>query len=239
VTEYQLPPAVSIELAEDVRTYWLDRARQHTSDSYAGVRISKFPEDLRVFEHLMWLSRASAVIEIGAQYGGSALWFRDRLQTMIHYGRIADGRVISIELNVAPAEEQIAAADPSYANTITLVEADVRDPELPDRVTELVPDRARCLVVEDSAHTYETTAAALSGFARFVPVGGYFVVEDGCVDVEEMRLSDDWPRGVLPAMRDWLATEEGTRFTVRRDLERYGLSCHPQGFLQRVEATEA
>jgi len=239
VTDHQLPPAVSIELAEDVRTYWLDRARQHTSDSYAGVRISKFPEDLRVFEHLMWLSRASAVIEIGAQYGGSTLWFRDRLQTMIHYGRIPDGRVISIELNVAPAEEQIAAADPGYADTITLLEADVRDPELPDRVTALVPDGARCLVVEDSAHTYETTAAALRGFARFVPVGGYFVVEDGCVDVEEMRLSDEWPRGVLPAMCDWLATAEGARFTVRRDLERYGLSCHPQGFLQRVEATEA
>jgi cephalosporin hydroxylase len=239
VTEYQLPPAVSIELAEDVRTYWLDRARQHTSDSYAGVRISKFPEDLRVFEHLMWLSRASAVIEIGAQYGGSTLWFRDRLQTMMHYGRIAGGRVISIELNVAAAEEQIAAADPSYANTITLVEADVRDAELPARVAELVPDGARCLVVEDSAHTYETTAAALRGFARFVPMGGYFVVEDGCVDVEEMRLSEDWPRGVLPAMRDWLATAEGAKFTVRRDLERYGLSCHPQGFLQRVEATEA
>jgi cephalosporin hydroxylase len=186
----------------------------------------------------MWLSRTSAVIEIGAQYGGSTLWFRDRLQTMQRYGRIADGHVISIELNVAPAEEQIAAADPSYAKTITLVEADVRDTELPDRVAELVPGGARCLVVEDSAHTYETTAAALRGFARFVPLGGYFVVEDGCVDIEEMRLSDDWPRGVLPAMRDWLVTAEGSRFTVRRDLERYGLSCHPQGFLQRVEANQ-
>lgn len=239
VAEYQLPPAVLVEFGQDVRRYWLDRARQHTSDSYAGVQISKFPEDLRVYEHLMWWSTPSVVVEIGAQYGGSTLWFRDRLRTMTHYGRIADGRVISIELDVARTEEQLAAADPSYAESIMLVGADVRDPELPGRVAELVPKGARCLVVEDSAHTYDTTMAALRGFARFVPVGGYFVVEDGCVDIEEMRLSEDWPRGVLPALGDWLATADGRKFSVRRDLERYGLSCHPRGFLQRVEALEA
>lgn len=239
MTESQLPPAVSVKLDQDVRAYWLDRVRQHTSDSYAGVPLNKFPEDLRVYEHLMWLSRSDVVIEIGAQYGGSALWFRDRLKTMTRYGRIADGRVISIELNAAGTEEQLAAADPDYADNISLVGADVRDPELPDRVADLIPASARCLVVEDSAHTYDTTLAALNGFARFVPAAGYFVVEDGCVDIEEMRLSDDWPRGVLPAIRAWLDTPAGGKFTVRRDLERYGLSCHPYGFLQRVETGDA
>jgi cephalosporin hydroxylase len=92
------------------------------------------------------------------------------------------------------------------------------------------------MVIEDSAHVYETTTAALRGFARFVPAGGFFVVEDGCVDVEEMRLTPDWPRGVHPALNDWLETPAGRRFTVRRDLELYGLSCHPGGFLQRVGA---
>jgi hypothetical protein len=39
---------------------------------------------------------------------------------------------------------------------------------------------------------------------------------------------------VLPAIRDWLAGSEGSRFVVRRDLETYGISCHPEGFLQRA-----
>ena len=51
---------------------------------------------------------------------------------------------------------------------------------------------------------------------------------------DEMRLEDAWPRGVLPALERWLGTEEGSAFTVRRDLERYGMSCHPRGFLQRI-----
>ena len=89
-------------------------------------------------------------------------------------------------------------------------------------------------MIEDSAHVYETTYASLAGFARFVPPGGFFVVEDGCVDVDEMRLSPDWPRGVLPALHDWLGTPRGQGFRVRRDLELYGISCHPEGFLQRL-----
>jgi cephalosporin hydroxylase len=229
-----LPPTVEIGLHEPVREYWLRRVRQHTSDSYAGVPMSKFPEDLRVYEHLLWIVRPKVVIEIGTQYGGSALWFRDRLVALARYGGASNPRVISVDLDVAQAGAALEAADPEYAATITLLQGDVRDSSVPAAVKALFPAGARCFVVEDSAHTYETTSAALAGFSQLVPPEGFFVVEDGCVDVEEMRAEDEWPRGVLPAVRDWLGTEAGKNFTVRRDLELYGISCHPEGFLQRI-----
>jgi cephalosporin hydroxylase len=220
-TEEGLPPSVSLDLTQRVSSYWLDRVRQHTSDRYAGVAISKFPEDLRTYEHLLWASRANVVIELGAQFGASALWFRDRLRTMEQYGRISGAHVLAIDIDIAPARAALADADPDYAATITLLEGDVRDLDLPDRVEGLLGKTgSRCLVVEDSAHTYDTTAAALRGFTRFVPLHGYFVVEDGCVDIDAMRAFEDWPRG--------------SSFRVRRDLECYGLSCHPGGFLERI-----
>ena len=231
----ELPPPVEIGLAEPVRDYWRRRALQHTSDRYAGVRMSKFPEDLRVYEHILWAVRPNVVIEIGTDYGGSALWFRDRLATLGRYAGIEGPQVISIDRDVERPRAALAAADPGYAGSITLLDGDVTDPGLPEQVAALLPSRARCFVVEDSAHTYETTYAALEGFARFVPSGGFFVVEDGCVDIEERRASEDWPRGVLPALHDWLGTEAGRAFQVRRDLELYGISCHPEGFLQRVQ----
>jgi cephalosporin hydroxylase len=227
------PPSVSLALDNSVRSYWLERVAQHTQDSYAGVALSKFPEDLRVYEHLLWDSRASAVIEIGTQFGGSALWFRDRLEAFGRYRPGIRPLVISIDVDIAEARRCLAEVDPSHEETITLLEADVRDPTLSARVGELVPSGARCLVVEDSAHIYDTTLGSLKRFARFVPPGGYFVVEDGCVDIEEMRLTPDWPRGVLAAVHDWLQTSQGAGFTVRRDLELYGISCHPEGYLQR------
>jgi cephalosporin hydroxylase len=229
-----LPPHVRAELGETLRDYWLDRVRQHTHDSYAGLPMSKFPEDLRAYEHLIWDSNAQVVIEIGVQHGASALWFRDRLRTLHSYRRIPDFRVIAVDMDLAAARTNLDRVDASWADSIELVEGDVLDPALPDRVRAQVPPGTPCLVVEDSLHTYDTTAAALRGFASFVMPGGYFVVEDGCVDVEEMRASDDWPRGVIPAIQDWLASPEGGEFELRRDLELYGISCHPHGFLQRT-----
>jgi cephalosporin hydroxylase len=234
--EQGFPPPVSADIgAGDLRSYWYARAEQHTQDSYAGVTLCKFPEDLRTYEHLLWALSPDTVIELGTFQGASALWFRDRLRTLRGYGRIERApQVISIDLDQAPARAALAAADPSFGEEIELVEADVADPGLPDRVAAILRPGARCFVIEDSAHVFETTRAALEGFARFVPPGGFFVVEDGCVDVEEMRLPGrDWPRGVLPALDAWLASPAGSEFVLRRDLELYGLSCHPRGFLQR------
>lgn len=230
-----LPTPVELDLGSSSRQLWLARAEQHTTDSYVGLPIGKFPEDLRTYEHLLWQTRANTVIELGTWSGASALWFRDRLRTMHAYGRIASPpRVVSVDLDQKGAVAGVTGADPGYDETITFIEADVRDEDLPNQVARVLPEGARCLVVEDSAHVYDTTYAALQGFSQFVPDGGFFVVEDGCVDVEEMRLNDSWPRGVLPAIEDWLATPEGECFRVRRELELYGMSCHPGGFLQRV-----
>lgn len=232
------PPSVVADVERgDLRSYWRDRARQHTDDSYAGLRLSKFPEDLRTYEHLLWESSADTVIEIGTDHGGSALWLRDRLRALRGLGRIdRPGRVISIDIDQSFAAPALAALPAGAVEGIELVEADVTSPSLADRVAAMLRPEARCLVIEDSAHVAETTRAALEGFARFVPPRGFFVVEDGCVDVEAMRLPS-WPRGVLPALRDWLETPEGRNFEVRRDLELYGLSSHPFGFLQRRQSS--
>jgi cephalosporin hydroxylase len=230
-----LPPTADIDLERDsLLNYWRERARQHTRDSYAGVPMSKFPEDLRVYEHLLWLSWPNTVIEIGTHFGGSALWFRDRLRALQTYRRVG-GRinVISVDTDQSNARSAVAAADPHHADSVTLIEADTRDPETAERVAALLEPDARCLVVEDSAHDYESTAASLRSFSCFVPPGGFLVVEDGCVDIDAMRISADWPRGVLPALHDWLGTADGGAFRMRRDLELYGISCHPEGYLER------
>ncbi len=227
-----LPPTVSVQLDEVVGELLRARLLQHTKDSYVGVPLSKFPEDLRVYEHLLWLSAADVVIELGVQYGGSALWFRDRLMAHAHYRGGRSARVIGVDVDIERAQARFAGLGQGAATGIQLVPGDLSDPGLPARVRGLIEPGARCLVVEDSAHDYETTSAALRGFAQFVSVGGFFVVEDGVVDVEALRVDEDWPRGVRKATEDWLQ-RDGSGFVCRRDLELYGLTCHPHGFLQR------
>ena len=229
-----LPPTVITQHADSVRQLWMSRIRQSVHDVYAGLPLCKLPEDLRVYEHLLWSTSPRVVIELGAYGGGSALWFRDRLRTLASYKRVTEPFVVSIEIDPSQMIEALDAADPDWRSSIQLIAGDVRDPVTAERVAEIVPVGTPVLVAEDSAHVYETTWAALANFSRFVQPDGYFVVEDGCVDIEELRLDDGWPRGVLPAVRDWLAIEEGQAFRVRRDLELYGLTSSPEGLLQRI-----
>jgi cephalosporin hydroxylase len=234
-----LPPTVTIDLREPaLAAYFKARVGQALHDSYAGAPLVKFPEDLRVYEHLLWAQAADTVVEVGTYGGGSALWFRDRLRTLQAYGRIErDPLVVSVDVDQADAAGLLAAV--GSGQQIRLVEGDVRDASTVAEVRRLIADRTNCFVVEDSAHTYETTLASLEAFADLVPVDGFMVVEDGCVDIEALRLAPDWPRGVLPALHDWLATEAGRAFAVRRDLELYGMACHPEGFLQRRSSAAA
>src|SRR5215211_2156900 len=130
----QFPKRTPLDLGATVREYWLERVSRHKRDSYAGVRLAKFPEDLRVYEHLIWASKPNTVIEIGTLRGGSALWFRDRLRTLAGYVEIGRPLVISIDLHIDQAHGDLRDADPAYEETITLLEGDVTDPDLPRKV---------------------------------------------------------------------------------------------------------
>jgi cephalosporin hydroxylase len=226
----RLPPTVEIDAHAPVMSAYLrGRLAQHMQDFYMGVPVAKFPEDLRVYEHLLWLDAPDTVVELGTHHGGSALWFRDRLDALARHGRISrEPHVVSVDIDQSPARGSLAGRDLSG---LSLVEGDLADARVVARVADAVGN-GRCLVVEDTAHTYASTSAALRSYARFVPAGGFMVIEDGVVDDPVLRF-DDWPRGVRPAVEEWLGTQAGRAFTVRRDLELYGVTCHPRGFLQR------
>lgn len=174
---------IAVELSDTFASYFANRVRQHTSDSYYGVPLLKFAEALHLYEHLLWSSNANCVIELGCLHGGSALWFRDRLETMAKYGNRSKGfHVFSIDRDISSAQKNISALDPSYQETITLLQGDVQSIQTAETLERLLPKNARCLVVEDTAHIYDTTFGALKNFSKFVPKDGFFVVEDGYLD---------------------------------------------------------
>ncbi|MBJ7355251.1 MAG: class I SAM-dependent methyltransferase [Thermoleophilaceae bacterium] len=219
-------------------TYWRERAEQHVLDSYVGVSLSKFPEDLRAYEHLLWDQQPDILLELGCQHGGSTLWFRDRLLALARYEGWTNQvcRVVAVDIDISSARDHLTSADPDWEDRITLIEGDICDPALVERVRAEIPSGANTMVVEDSAHTEHTTRCALENFADFVPVHGYFVVEDGLVDIDALRIHENWPRGVLPAVDRWLESPAGGCFEQRRDLEFYGVTSHPFGILRRTSA---
>lgn len=217
--------------------YYLERLRIHMQDSYLGIRMRKFPEDLRVIEQLIWECRTEVIVEVGLSWGGSALWLRDRLRTLAEYGIIERPLVVSVDRDIERGRMNIARVDPEYSDTIRLVQADIRDPDVGERVRAELPAGAESImVIDDSAHRYDTTMATLRNFSALVPIGGYLLVEDAHRDLPGMLPPAEIPgdaRGVLAAITDWLAAE-GDAFVQRRDQERYIVTSNPFGWLQRV-----
>jgi cephalosporin hydroxylase len=224
------------QLHQPLLDYYHKRLFLHMDEMYAGIRMRKFPEDLRVYEELLWECRIDVVLELGLGHGGSALWFRDRLRTLAMYGRSRHGLVIAVDRDTAAGRHHLEIADPAFEAEIRLVQSDVRDPAVVSKVERHLPADARVLVIDDSAHRYDTTMATLRFFSPIVPVGGFIVIEDGHRDFPEM-MPPNFPgvaQGVTTAIDEWLATEEGARFVLRRDKERYIVTSSPRGFLQRV-----
>src|SRR5262245_14628191 len=108
VTTLTVPPRAAFDVAGGCFEYWAARVAQHTEDTYAGVPMSKLPEDLRAYEHIIWDTCPSVVIEIGTQFGGSALWFRDRLRTLVSYRHAREPTVLSIDINIELARQTLA-----------------------------------------------------------------------------------------------------------------------------------
>jgi cephalosporin hydroxylase len=219
-----------------LQEYYLDRIRTHMDETYVGIRMRKFPEDLLAYEHILWGQSIDVVLELGTGHGGSALWFRDRLETFSRYRTSRMPMVISVDRNTEVAHTLLSQVDPGYNETIKLITSDIRDPALPEAVAKLIPEGSRILVVEDSAHMYETTMAALTGFAHLVPPGGYFVVEDGHRDYPGM-LPPDMPskvNGALIAVDEWLSSPLGRDFSIHRDLEKYLVTTNHRGWLLRT-----
>ena len=198
---------------------WRHRLVHHTSDKpYRGRGLQKFPEDLRVYQTLIEEQQPEVIVEVGTKDGGSALWFADQLRALT-----GGGHVITIDIDpVRPLEDL----------DVTAIHGDATHPATLDQVNTLVAG-STCMVVEDSAHTYPTTKAVLDMYAPFVTPGQWFVVEDGVVDVEELRINPHWPRGVTPAIVDFLSSPAGGDFT-RHWLDQYIITGHPGGWLQRT-----
>lgn len=209
------PGVFTCHLDATVRNYWQTRLYQSMADTYRGIPLVKLPEDLRTYEHLIEETRPEVIIELGMFCGGSALWFADRLDCLS-----GGGRVITLELNKVSD-----FADPR----VDVIYGDLRDHRIAEQVLNMVAGR-RCMVVEDSEHTYETTSEALSLYAPMVTKGCWLVVEDGFVDEPDLNEGFWNGGGVQKAVNEFIASPFGSRFS-KHDLATYGITGNHNGWL--------
>jgi cephalosporin hydroxylase len=189
---------------------------------YRGLAFLKSPFDVVLYLQLLQRLRPGTVIEVGTYEGGSALWFADMMATigLTPY-------VLSIDNGGHATFED---------RRIKFIRGDAL------RLGEVLPPDALAalprpfLVVEDSAHLYETSLAVLEFFDSHLHAGDYIVIEDGVIAFlpdPVYRSLDCGPNRALDAF----LCDRGDCYAIDRSLcDFYGcnVTYSPNGWLRRL-----
>lgn len=189
--------------------------------TYKGVRCLKDPFDLAIYTRLLWDLKPKSFIEIGSNQGGGALWFADMLTVM----GLLPCPVVSID-KVPPSgftDPRIAFLAGDAARL-----GDILTPEL--RAALPHP----WLVVEDSAHTYDVTVAALRFFADTTIAGDMVIIEDGILD--DLGMSEAYDGGPNRALAEFVAVSPGLFRVLTQYCDMFGINAtyNPNGYLLRL-----
>jgi cephalosporin hydroxylase len=190
------------------------------SYTYKGVLCRKCPLDMAIYTKLIWDLQPRTLIEIGTLKGGSALWLADVLTAAG-----IEANVVSIDFNC-----QSEVVDPR----IEFLEGDVHDLGQVLTKTKLAALPRPLLVIEDSAHTYTSTLAALRFFDRVLRPGEVLVIEDGVLD--ELGLSEKYDGGPNRAIAEFWAGASDRFELMTEYCDTYGVnaSYNPNAFLRRL-----
>ena len=220
-----------------VMDLWHRQVIQHHQESYGGIGLAKFPQDLWSYEKLIDLLQPEVILEIGINEGGFTRWLHDRLLLAQAFNPALQPRtVIGIDIDIDKPRRNLTGLLNNPVDGVNLElfqcnllnEKSLRDAKA--KVVDIVGDRS-LLIIEDSGHSYETTKASLDTFPPLLKSGEWLVVEDTCVDIEALREMPSWPRGALSATDDFLASNDAFERTSFNHT--YEITCHPYGFLRK------
>lgn len=186
-----------------------------------GWPIVKHPNDLMMYQEIIWQTQPELIVETGTYGGGSALF----LAHMLDCVGPKDGRVISIDIE--------SPSDLPDHDRITFMQGR-SSTDL--RVLEVIREKARgkkTMVILDSDHRKAHVLKELKLYSPLVTKGMYLIVEDthplsvysdGTADQ-----NDGYPAG---AIKEWNPARHGFEADARR--ERLLFSQNPGGYLRKT-----
>lgn len=187
-------------------TYWL------------GTSILKTPQDMMMYQEILYETKPDIIIETGTAHGGSALYFAS-LQSLLR-----KGKTVSIDTKFdpsRPAHKRITYITGSSISRTTV-----------NRLKRLIKKQDRVMVILDSDHHEKHVLEELRIYSKLVTKGCYLVVEDTHLDgnpVDREFFKDKGPAGALNTF-----LKEQSEFIVDKNKERLLLTFFPGGFLKKI-----
>lgn len=219
-TENLVKKFEKMSLADFWRAYVSGEDAPHYKIPYRGLYMTKLPADIFIYPDIIYRAKPEVVVEIGTQRGGSAIFLSDLLASL-------GGKVVTVDVN-SPEEEMLLQFG---EKNIAFIKGDINNSETIHNILKHCNEK-NCLVIDDGSHNKNDIYAAFQSLNHLIPVGGFYIVEDG--------MTNAILRHILPDKQDLQPNEAIAQilqnypsFELFRDYDEYIFSTVLMGILQR------
>jgi cephalosporin hydroxylase len=160
------------------------------------------------------------IIEVGVKKGGQTLYLSHLMREIN-----SQGLVLGIDVSIKSVNPRLHEVD-----NVRLIGSDSVGPKLHALLERKYCPEPNALVILDGV-TRDHVLAELRLFQKYVPVGGYLIVNDTMINGHPIW--PDWGPGPWEAVRAFL--EETADFQIDKAREKHMLTSCPDGFLRRVK----
>lgn len=178
---------------------------------WMGTEILKYPNDLFLYQELLFNNKPDFLVEVGTYKGGSALFFANV------FDMIGKGCVISVDKdNLNPPEHP----------RIKYINGRATDKGILDKVKEIIGDKT-VMVSLDGNHHRTHVKRQLRKYCNMVTQGQYLVVED---TVPHSKAESPGPKEAV----EWFV-KNNKKFKQENLGDRFYFSQNPEGWLRRIK----
>lgn len=193
---------------------------------WLGVPIIQMPEDLIIFQEIVYKTQPDLIIETGVARGGSIIFWAS-IQRLCGI----TGKVLGVDIDIREHARN-AINNSNFKGEINLIEGSSVEDEVVDQVKKIVSQHNRIMVVLDSNHTHEHVLYELEIYSKFVTKDCFLLVLDTVIDDLDIDPERPWGPGSSPksAVKEFMIKNPG-KFTYEQSYEnRALLSVAPYGY---------
>lgn len=184
-----------------------------------GIPALKCPLDLWLYQEIINEQKPDFIIESGVAFGGTTAFLADMCNLA------GKGEVIGIDINIS---EQTRLSLSKY-NNIRLIQGSSVSSDVVQQVSQLVNDK-NALVILDSDHAKDHVLQEILTYCKFVPQGGYLIVED--TNLNGHPVFPEFGPGPMEAVEEFL--KENSEFYIDKDCHKFITTFNPNGYLKRL-----
>jgi cephalosporin hydroxylase len=188
------------------------------------------PEDLILFQDIVYQTQPDLIIETGVARGGSVVFWAS-IQKLCGI----TGKVLGVDIEIRQHAKN-AIFDSNFKDEIHLIEGSSVEDQVVNQVKNYVSQHKKIMVVLDSNHTHEHVLSELEIYSKFVTKDCFMLVLDTVIDDLNIDPDRSWGPGSSPksAVKEFMS-KNSEEFIHEQSYEnRALLSVAPYGYWRKI-----